>query len=178
MGRPAAAPQLVSKQAAAATSNLPTGDDVAAKVKSQRAVAAVGFGVGLTRYQLYRNAWKRITTATRDGYHLEAITLLESILTDRMESRASYLAGTNVGFQNLGPLIQRLNELETLPEFQAILGEIDAWRVLRNQAVHEMVKFRQGEHPTWEQKLSPLSRIVREGMRVVRAFDAVDKQER
>ena len=58
-----------------------------------------------------------------------------------MESRASYLAGTNVGFQNLGPLIQRLNELETLPEFQAILGEIDAWRVLRNQAVHEMVSF-------------------------------------
>ena len=151
---------------------------MAAKVKKQRAIAAPGLGVGMTRYQLYRSAWKRIDAASRDGYHLEAITLLESILTDRMESRASYLAGENVGLQNLGPLIQSLKKVETQPEFRAILEEIDAWRILRNEAVHEMVKFRPGESPTWQQKVGPLSRIVREGKRVLRAYDAIDKQER
>lgn len=152
---------------------------MAAKTKRERAVAVPPHaGVGLTRYQLYQKAWERITSASAAGYYLEAITLLESILTDRLESRASYLTGQNEGYQNLGPLIRTLKKHENVPEFRPIIEEIDAWREQRNEAVHEMVKFQPGEHPTWEEKVKPLSQIVTEGKRVLRAFDALDKRER
>jgi len=151
---------------------------VTAKTKRQRAIAKHDDLVGLTRYQLYLKAWERIRSATDAGYHLEAITLLESLLTDRLESRASHLAGQNMGYQNLGPLVKSLRKHENVADFLKILDEVDRWRKHRNEAVHEMVKFQAGEHPSWEQKIEPLPRIVREGKRVLRAFDAIDKRER
>ena len=128
---------------------------VAAKNKGKRAIAAPHVGVGLTCCQLYRKAWQRILSATAAGYYLEAVTLLESILTDRLESRASYLTGQNKGYQNLGPLVRTLQEHEVVAEFRPIIKEIDAWRKRRNQAVHEVVKFQAAEHPTWEEKVEP-----------------------
>jgi hypothetical protein len=112
------------------------------------------------------------------GYHLEAITLLECILADRLESRASYLTGRNEGYQNLGSLIHTLRHRESTEEFRNLVRQIDAWRKLRNQALHEMVKFQSGEHPTWKEKLETLPHIVREGEKVLWAFDAMDKRER
>lgn len=151
---------------------------VPAKTKRERAIATPNAGVGLTRYQLYKKAWARILTAAEAGYCLEAITLLECILTDRLESRTGHLTGQNEGYQNLGPLIGTWRKHENVEDFRPIINEVDAWRKRRNRAVHEMVKFESGEHPTWEEKLDPLSEIVREGKRVLRAFDAIDKRER
>jgi hypothetical protein len=149
-----------------------------AKTKRERAIAIPHAGVGMTRYQLYRKAWGRVESATEAGYYLEAITLLESILTDRLESRASYLTGRNEGYQNLGPLIHTLRQHESIADFRPIIDRIDAWRERRNEALHEIVKFQRGERPTWEEKVGPLPQIVREGKKVLCAFDAVDKRER
>jgi hypothetical protein len=146
--------------------------------KKTRAIAKPGTRVGLTRYTLYKRAWEHVDVATKAGFHLEAITLLESILTDRMESRASFLTSTIQGYQNLGPLITTLKKHEKLPEFLAVLDSIDAWREQRNAAVHEMVKFEAGHAPTWDEKLKPLPKIVLEGKRIIRAFDRIDKRER
>ena len=148
-----------------------------AKPKRQRAVAQ-NAAVGITRYRLYRKAWERISGATDAGYYLEAITLLESILADRLESRATFLTGKNQGYQNLRPLLNTLNSHETVSAFLPVLADIDAWRERRNEALHEMVKFQLGEHPTWEEKVGPLPRIVRDGKRVLRAFDKLDRHER
>ena len=106
-----------------------------AKTKRERAIAIPHAGVGMTRYQLYRKAWGRVESATEAGYYLEAITLLESILTDRLESRASYLTGRNEGYQNLGPLIHTLRQHESIADFRPIIDRIDAWRERRNEAV-------------------------------------------
>ena len=148
------------------------------KVKRERAIAAPNAGVGVTRYHLYRKAWERITSAAKAGYHLEAITLLESILTDRLESRASYLSRQNVGYQNLGAVLSLIRKHENVEEFRPVISAIDAWRERRNGAVHEMVKFQPDERPSWEDKTSSLPDIVNEGRRVLRAFDTLDKLER
>jgi hypothetical protein len=118
------------------------------KAKRERAIAIPHDGVGMSRYQLYRKAWERIESATEAGYYLEAIALLESILTDRLESRASYLTRGNEGYRNLGPLIRALRRHENVADFRPIIEQIDAWRERRNEALHEMVKFQSGERPT------------------------------
>jgi hypothetical protein len=149
-----------------------------AKAKRERAIATPRDGSGMTRHQLYIEACKRIESATAAGYFLEAITLLESILADRLESRASYLTDRNEGYQSLGPLIRTLRQCEIVADFRPIIEQIDAWRKRRNEALHEVVKFSSGERPTWEDKVGPLPEIVREGKEVLLAFCAVDERDR
>lgn len=52
-----------------------------------RAIAKEDNEVGLERYKLYKSAFSRINKAIKEEYYLEAITLVESILADRLESR-------------------------------------------------------------------------------------------
>lgn len=146
--------------------------------RKSRAIADAGSGIGAHRYGLYRAAWERVAQATNAGYHLEAITLLESLLSDRMESRASFLTGNNEGFRTLGELVRIFDNHEKVPEFASLAVRIDGWRGHRNRALHEMVKFAPGEFPTWAQQTGGLAAIVREGQECLRAFAALDEQER
>lgn len=80
----------------------------------ERFVAKSGLGVGNHRYELYAHAWEHTKTAIDRGFYLEAITLLESLLSDRMESRASFLTGANKGFKNLGSLVGIFRDHESV----------------------------------------------------------------
>ncbi|WP_228014440.1 hypothetical protein [Fortiea sp. LEGE XX443] len=105
------------------------------------------------KYLSYREAWARIKVACQEGFYLEAITLQESIITDRL---ISYL--TVVGeiqkptevhqYPSFGKLIQLWKKQNPLPievGGQTSLQEaVDQWRILRNQAVHGMVKSHPG----------------------------------
>ncbi len=95
-----------------------------------------------------------------------------------MESRASYLSGTNIGFKTLERLLKELRARESVPDFLKVLDRIECWKDQRNSSLHEMVKFREGMLPTWEEKQGPLSRIVCDGKAVLREFDSIDKHER
>lgn len=143
-----------------------------------RAIGDGVSGIGSHRYQLYRAAWNRVEQATTAGYHLEAITLLESLVADRMESRAGYLTGQNEGFKTLGKLVKIFREHERVDGLRGVVDRIDRWREQRNAALHEMVKFVQGQFPTWEQQTAGLAVVVREGQECLRAFDVLDQQER
>ena len=144
----------------------------------ERAIAKPHAGIGSHRYELYVQAWQNVQAATTAGFHLEAITLLESLLGDRMESRASFLTGTNVGFKTLGYLIKTLRDLETVPVFSDLVDRIDKWRKPRNRALHEMVKFESGTLPSWEQQRAGLPSVVREGQQLLCEFAALDESER
>jgi hypothetical protein len=109
---------------------------------------------------------------------LEAVTLLESLISDRLESRAGYLTGKNEGFQTLGALIESLRVHESVVELTQLIGRIDQWRRRRNEVIHEMVKFEQGTLPTWEDKTSGLAEIASDGQAVLREFAALDARER
>jgi hypothetical protein len=146
--------------------------------KKTKAIADGVSGIGTHRYGLYRAAWQRVNQATEAGYHLEAIALLESLLSDRMESRASYLTGKNHGYSMLGDLVRLFETHERVEDFSALVERIDSWRRRRNRALHEMVKFAQGEFPTWEQQTADLPEIVRDGQTCLHDFAALDERER
>jgi hypothetical protein len=107
------------------------------------------------KYYSYREAWARIKVAQEQGFYFEAVTLEESIISDRL---ISYLVGVGA--------IQRAATVEKYPSFGQLIKQwaqhslpsvsegmyadlpaaVDQWRIWRNKVVHGMVK----SHPDGE----------------------------
>lgn len=138
-----------------------------------RAVADGASDVGELRHDLYRAGSKRIDEAIAAGWYLEAITLTESLIADRLESRLGFLEGKDRGFQNLGPLIKGIQKAEIDAELRHLVEQdLDDWRDARNEAVHEILKIAVGQRDTWEARMARLRDVALEGKRVLRAVNA------
>lgn len=64
------------------------------------------------RGMLYKNAFSRINLAMEQGFHLEAISLIESLVSDRLESRLSFLKQKDFSFEPLGSLIKEIGRIK------------------------------------------------------------------
>lgn len=134
------------------------------KVLQIRAEAFSGHGYGTLRYNLFKHAEERIEQSIQEGYYCEAIAITESVITDRLESRLSYLEQKNYGFLTLGSAITNLIQCETDIVICSLLPDLDKWKQKRNAALHELVKI-EAEKPMlgWERRLEGLSLTANEG---------------
>jgi len=104
--------------------------------------------VNANKYFCYREAWVRIKKAQGYGFYLEAVTLEESIIADRLVSFlvcvGEIQADTQVEKHSFGYLIQQWTKRvpEPIPTkyFHDLRSAIDEWRKRRNSVVHGMVK--------------------------------------
>lgn len=107
-----------------------------------------------TKYLSYKEAWSRIKKAQKQGFYLEAVTLQESIITDRL---ISYLVGVGFiqravepnNYPGFGQLInkwkaQHPNQIN-IQDYSDLQTAVDEWRIKRNKVVHGMVKSHPGE---------------------------------
>ena len=134
--------------------------------------------VAKQRQYLYRDAIRRVNHAMAAGFHLEAITILESMISDRLESRLSRIHSENPEkrrFSNLSPLAQELaGERSSEPrEAKLIYRDIEAWAIRRNAAVHEMAKLLDGCDKSWDVKYREVKQAALKGKRIFRMLDAV-----
>lgn len=137
-----------------------------------RAVSEPGTDVGSMRYGLYKQAYAQVNKAIKEGFYLEAITLIESLTSDRLESRISCRMGKDFSFKTLGSLIKELRDHESDPELKRLVDEdLDKWRQARNKALHEMVKLEQGDSGTWEERTAELIPVAEDGLTILRAID-------
>lgn len=121
----------------------------------KRGEAYAGKGYGTRRRLLLEAARIHIERSIELGFFCEAIAVSESIISDRLESRLSWLTKESVGFKTLGWLINTLRQYESDQELIHLLGDLDAWRKRRNGALHEMVKVSDdGPVPDWENRSS------------------------
>ena len=137
------------------------------------------------KYLSYREAWARIKLARRQGFFLEAVTIEESIISDRLlsflEKRCGLtLKDTTKG--NLNQIIQKWHgeasarlqsdptEGETL---RALNDRLQAWRSGRNEVVHGMVKSkaRSGDDHI-DNFLQAAEAYAQSGERLARDLDA------
>lgn len=90
-------------------------------------------------------AWKfaleRISKSREDGYHLEAISLSENLITNLLYN---WLSDRNKvrPESTLNVLLQQARASQTKPEAIALLEEVDLWRKERNIAIHKFVASR------------------------------------
>ena len=117
---------------------------------------------------MYQSAFARIKEANNAGYYLESITLIESMLSDRL----TYLLKTDFSFKNLGSLIKKAREIENDSILLKYLVEdLDLWRDARNKALHEMVKIADGETITWNDRVKVINEVSSNGLTLLRAID-------
>ena len=82
-----------------------------------------GSVTGKTRYLLYRKGISRVKESIKSGYYLEAITLCESLIADRLESRLKFLTSSDkYSFRPLGKLQEGIKKHETDPDIKSIIN--------------------------------------------------------
>jgi hypothetical protein len=102
------------------------------------------------KYLSYKEAWGRINIGIEAGFYFEAVTICESIISDRLYS---YVKGVDPDSSirartAFSELIKKWRQLATLlpsdPEHGDLGFAVDAWRKVRNEVVHGLVKSEPG----------------------------------
>ena len=136
---------------------------------------------GRARQRLYRHHQGRIAEAIKAGFYLEAITLIESMVADRLEARLAHIhhqIPEKRKFSTLGNLLQELsgekcNESEAS---QAIYTQVADWAGDRNRALHELVKLEEGSCQSWSEKYGFAKQTAEDGRALFRRLDALIKK--
>lgn len=150
---------------------------------------ATGVTLGLQRWCRYVNAFDRVLHCIDHGYPLEAIAILDSLITDRLTSRLGYLIGDEPPARPLGQLCRALvgdksNQrdlgLERDGEFRAVVTEIRAWADERNRAIHATAKIFRNEDPVvaFDDAISVHKHTAVRGVTLLQRFDILDTAER
>lgn len=126
---------------------------------------------GRERYRMYKNVLERCAKAKENGFYLEAIALIESIMADRLESYLIRItSNTNYAFKPLGSLIKGLRAINDL---QMPIAEIENWKKARNQFLHEMAKIEDGQYEDFSTRYSAALQCVEEGESLFRQIDVI-----
>jgi hypothetical protein len=137
-----------------------------------RAIATPGSLTAKSRAEMYKSAYARIAESTKSGFHLEAITIIESLISDRLESRLTFVLKRDFSFQHLGSLITKARQVETDPILRNLVDiDLDRWRKSRNKALHEMVKIAEGDTSTWQDRVNGLVPISDDGLKLLKTID-------
>lgn len=145
----------------------------------KRAVRSLDNNISQERYELYKAAFEWIGKSISEGFYLEAISLEESLITDRLESYLTWLKGTDFSFKTLGELKRAIEMHETDDDLrQLVLGELDQWRQSRNKAAHEMVKIEDGKRVSWTDRMRINQAVAEVGLELVRKIDRLTQKLR
>ncbi len=90
------------------------------------------------RDDAWKNALERVSKSMDAGYHLEAISLAENLITHLLFNWVSSRKKISPD-SSLNTLIQIVKSKQTKPENVVLLDEVDAWRKDRNNAIHRFV---------------------------------------
>jgi hypothetical protein len=129
--------------------------------------------VGQARMQLIKKALDKIEAAKSQGFYLEAIAILESLIADRLESLIS-IVDKKTGFQTLGSSIKKLKAIGSKFDkdfMKFIKNKLNPWRDNRNKALHEMVKLEANNLHGWEARYAKLEEEIGKGYKIFRRID-------
>lgn len=150
------------------------------KRKRYRIAVSKNSPAAYRRKEIIGNAISQAQGAAKAGFFLEAITLTESLIADRLESHLSYLSQKAGGFEPLGTLI---TALEKQPKLNAsykelLLKDIKPWTKKRNYALHEMAKLSETGIESFAEKYAAAKQIFIEGEAIRKKLFKLDKQEK
>lgn len=143
--------------------------------------------LGHRRVQRYTAAFDRVQECVTAGYYLEAVALLDSLISDRLTSRITHLKSEEptkvptVG-QAARMLVGGKNGpgLEVDTEIRSIAFELVAWAELRNDAMHATAKIFRTDDPkmSFDQVMRRHHDTALTGIRLLRQFDVADTRLR
>lgn len=153
---------------------------------SKKRAVASNLTIAKQRQAIISAAYSWIKKSMQDKFYVEAVSIIESLISDRLESRLSFLMGQNVGFQNLGTLVDKTyaeetknaaygdNEIMTIlkdPNNTDNYGDIERWTKRRNQVIHEIGKVEAGNFIPFDEKLEKAKEVAKKGLVLLRKLD-------
>jgi hypothetical protein len=131
---------------------------------------------GKFKYELIKNARKRVDRAIKSGFYIEATALLESLIADRLESSIENKTGEIQRVQNLGPLIKiAISQVIISEDFAA---DIRSWSNNRAKVVHEMVKVSNKNSGNWRERIAFARELAMQGKEILRKLEVISRQYR
>jgi hypothetical protein len=141
----------------------------------KRAISASDNDIGQERYALYKSSFSWIAKSIDEGYYLEAISIVESLVADRLESYLPSLFDKDFNFKTLGELVQAIRSDKSGKTDEVlrslVLNDLDKWRKDRNKAAHEMVKIEDGKRVSWKERVKINKTVAETGLELVRKID-------
>jgi hypothetical protein len=106
--------------------------------KSEKSTATKG---NVRKHDLYKEAFARINTAIDENFFIEAIAILEAIISDRLKSHLNFhhKLPSNDKFYSLIAEWKKLQGKKNITLSINLPDLIDLWREQRNNAVHGFV---------------------------------------
>lgn len=124
------------------------------------------------KFLAYREAWTRIKEAQKQGFYLEAITIEESIISDRLssyfrnvlkiEKKPTTLKGIHDLWKKHHP------EVIASSDYTDLMQTLDKWREDRNKAIHDIVHTDTHIDRSIENFLSDTRTVAEEGEKLTR----------
>ena len=122
--------------------------------------------VGKAKQELFKEAFKRVDRAIKLGFHLEAITIIESIICDNFETIISIKKDQKIFPGTLGPLVKEIMALNVAPI--DLLHDLDEWRRHRNQILHQIVKITNMESVNWKARYKFAREVAIDGRELIK----------
>ncbi len=129
---------------------------------------------GQKKYEIIKAAISQYNTAFEHSFFLEATALIESLISDRLESRLGELKQESVAFDTLGNLLRDLGRIESDEILIQIMNkQINPWSGQRNIIIHQAAKIQVGKNKDWNQFLKLAENTAKNGKI---AFNNFNKQ--
>ena len=132
--------------------------------------------VNALKSELISNAYKRIERAQALGFHIEAVAIIESLISDRLESAIANRESMPIKVSNLGPALNQLLQSGFLTHDLA--EEISSWGRNRAKVVHEMVKVTVVQDSNWKERMRFAKYVSIEGFRLLLVLDSLVKEHK
>lgn len=126
---------------------------------------------GKIRNNLYTAVISRYKQAMDASYYLEAITLMESLITDRLESALNYYECPSQpsSYPTFKYSLDQLHKEGIISD--GLYSDLDNWRASRNMALHNMAKIEKGDAPVFAARYSTISSIAQMGYTLFRKLE-------
>ena len=131
---------------------------------------------GKFKYELIRNARKRVDRAIQYGFHIEATALLESLIADRIESAIENKTREVQRVQNLGLLIKKSIEQGIISQELGV--ELRSWSNNRAKVVHEMVKVSNDNSGNFRERMAFARLLALDGQAILNKIEIISKRYR
>jgi hypothetical protein len=122
--------------------------------------------IAALKRELHRQANGSLNAAIENGFWIEAISIAESLMSDRIES---YFQKHHERrrITTLGSWSYELMKSDRLAKKDVeLFKRVHAWAKKRNLATHELVKVSESHQGTWVERVASCKRVAMEGKRL------------
>ena len=129
---------------------------------------------GVEKFKIIKASVSRFNQAIKHSFFIEATAIIESLISDRLESRLGELSKEPIHLDTLGKLLASLSKVETDIILKEIMNKnIKSWSRDRNKVIHQIAKIEIGKMKDWDDFLKLAEITANEGKKI---FDSYNKQ--